>query len=69
VRVRITELPREPEIEGVKLDRMQPGAVRDVSSSVGTWLIVKGYAYPEMRRTEDEPRREDEPPDPDRRTR
>jgi hypothetical protein len=32
--------------------------------SVGTWLIVQGYAYPEMRRTEDditEPTAETEP--------
>jgi hypothetical protein len=65
VRVRITERPREADIDGVKLDRMQPGTVRDVSSAVGTWLVVKGYAYPEMRRTDDDAEAEQEPPDPD----
>jgi hypothetical protein len=69
VRVRITQRPREPEIEGVKLDRMQPGSVRDVSPIVGTWLVVKGYAYPEMRRSEDEPPAEIEPPGSNRRKR
>jgi hypothetical protein len=62
VRVRITERPREPDIDGVKLDRMQPGTVREVSSAVGTWLIVKGYAYPEMRRSNDDPDAEKESP-------
>ena len=66
VRVRITERPRELDIEGVRLDRLRPGSVCDVSAAVGSWLIVKGYAYPEMRRTH-----EDSPADqsalPDRR--
>jgi hypothetical protein len=50
VRVRITTRPRELNIEGVDLDRMSPGNVVDVSATVGTWLVVQGYAYPEMRR-------------------
>jgi len=50
VRVRIRERPREHDIEGVRLDRLRPGSVCDVSAAVGTWLIVQGYAYPEMRR-------------------
>ena len=50
VRVRIRERPREHDIEGVRLDRFRPGSVCDVSAAVGTWLIVQGYAYPEMRR-------------------
>lgn len=50
VRVRITKRPRELNIEGVDLDRMSPGNVVDVSATVGTWLVVQGYAYPEMRR-------------------
>jgi hypothetical protein len=41
-------------IDGVELDTLRPGTVCDVSVSVGTWLIVQGYAYPEMRRTEDD---------------
>jgi len=64
VRVRIKERPRELDIEGVRLDRLRPGSVCDVSAVVGSWLIVKGYAYPEMRRThEDRPAEESALPD------
>ena len=50
VRVRITVRPHERDIEGMSLDTLRPGSVCDVSPSIGSWLIVKGYAYPEMRR-------------------
>jgi len=50
VRVRITTVPREREIDGVALDRFVLGAVRDVSPTVAAWLIAEGYAEPEMRR-------------------
>lgn len=56
VRVRITERPREHDIEGVRLDRLRPGSVCDVSAAVGSWLIVQGYAYPEMRKTPEDGR-------------
>ena len=49
MRVRITEKPREQELDGVRLDRMERGTVRDVSPSIGSWLITQGYADPEMR--------------------
>jgi len=52
VKVRIRKTPAEREIDGVNLDRFAPGAVRDVSSSLASWLIVEGYAEPEMRRSE-----------------
>jgi hypothetical protein len=51
MRVRIIAKPRERDIEGVSLDTLLPGTVRDVSSAIGSWLIVQGYAYPEMRST------------------
>jgi hypothetical protein len=54
VRVRIVERPKEKELEGVDLDCLQPGSVRDVSPTIGAWLIVQGYAYPEMRHVDDE---------------
>ena len=54
MRVRITEHPRERDVDGVSLERMKPGTVCDVSPTVGTWLVVQGYAYPEMRRTPEE---------------
>jgi len=30
---------------------LHPGTVREVSASVGSWLIAEGYAVPEMRRS------------------
>ena len=50
MKVRISKTPVQREIDGVRLDRLRPGSVREVSSSLATWLIVEGYAEPEMRR-------------------
>ena len=50
VKVRIRKKPAEEELDGVRLDDMQPGSVREVSSSIGNWLIAERYAEPEMRR-------------------
>jgi hypothetical protein len=50
VRVRITKKPLEREVDGVSLDRMTPGSIREVSSTMAAWLIAEGYAEPEMRR-------------------
>jgi hypothetical protein len=49
VRVRITETPREQELDGVALDTLQRGTVHDVSSILGSWLVTQGYAQVEMR--------------------
>jgi hypothetical protein len=49
VKVRITETPREPELDGIRLDKFVSGEVRDVSASIGAWLVAQGYAEPEMR--------------------
>ena len=49
MKVRITRKPVEREVDGVNLDRLAPGAVRDVSMSLASWLIAEGYAQPEMR--------------------
>jgi hypothetical protein len=49
VRVRITEKPRERELDGISLDRLERGTVKEVSTSIGSWLITEGYADPEMR--------------------
>jgi hypothetical protein len=38
----------------VSLDSLRPGSVCDVSAALGSWLIVQGYADPEMRRTPEE---------------
>jgi hypothetical protein len=49
VKVRIRKTPEEEELDGVRLDSMRPGAVREVSASIGAWLITERYAVPEMR--------------------
>ena len=51
MKVRIRKTPREEELDGIRLDSMQPGMVKEVSASVGSWLIAERYAVPEMRRT------------------
>lgn len=53
VKVLITETPHVREVDGVKVDDMQPGTIREVSPSVGAWLIAEGYAAPEMRNSND----------------
>jgi hypothetical protein len=57
VKVRIKSCPTEPELDGVRLDGFAPGTVRDVSPSLGSWLVAQGYADLEMRQTQ---RRQDE---------
>jgi hypothetical protein len=49
VRVRITEKPREKELDGIPLGRFSPGSIREVPAALGSWLIAQGYAEPEMR--------------------
>ena len=49
MRVRIKVTPREQELDGIRVDRYEQGTVREVSSSIGSWLIAEGYAEPEMR--------------------
>jgi hypothetical protein len=51
MKVRITEKPREPEVDGVHLDGLARGMIREVSPLIGSWLITQGYAEPEMRQT------------------
>jgi hypothetical protein len=41
--------PEESEIDGVRLDTLKAGTVREVSSTFGFWLVAQGYAVPEMR--------------------
>ena len=50
VKVRIRKTPEISELDGVRLDGMTPGAVREVSPSIGSWLVAEHYAEPEMRR-------------------
>jgi hypothetical protein len=33
----------------MRLDGFTRGSVREVSASVGAWLVAEGYALPEMR--------------------
>jgi hypothetical protein len=39
----------EREVDGISLNRMTPGSIREVSATMGAWLIAEGYAEPEMR--------------------
>ena len=50
VKVRISKTPDVREIDGVRVDKMRPGLVYEVSSSIGSWLITEQFAEPEMRR-------------------
>ncbi len=39
-------------MDGIQLDKLTPGSVREVSSSIGSWLMAEGYAQLEMRQEE-----------------
>jgi hypothetical protein len=54
VRVRIITTPREKELDGLSLDQLTPGSVRDVSAIIAAWLIAQGYAQAEMRHVEED---------------
>jgi hypothetical protein len=43
MRIRIVQRP-SGRIDGVPLDRFEPGGEYDVNASIGTYLIVMGYA-------------------------
>ena len=49
MKVRIKKTPDEDELDGVRLNDMRPGVVREVSPSIGAWLVAERYAVPEMR--------------------
>jgi hypothetical protein len=51
MKVRITATPREREVDGVQVDALARGTVKEVSPSIGSWLVVQGYAEPEMRQS------------------
>jgi hypothetical protein len=51
MKVRIRETPRENEVDGVQVDALARGTVKEVSPSIGSWLVVQGYAEPEMRQS------------------
>jgi hypothetical protein len=49
VKVRIRCTPREHELDGVRLDTLRPGAVREISPVLASWLVTERYADVEMR--------------------
>jgi hypothetical protein len=36
-------------MDGIRLDHLDPGAVREVSPAIGSWLMAEGHAVLEMR--------------------
>jgi hypothetical protein len=56
MKVRIKTVPRERQIDGIQLDNLIPGSVREVSASLATWLVAQGYAELEMRTASSESR-------------
>jgi hypothetical protein len=49
VKVRIRCTPREHELDGVRLDTLRPGAVREMPPVLASWLVAERYADVEMR--------------------
>ncbi|MBW8866869.1 MAG: hypothetical protein JF610_05960 [Acidobacteria bacterium] len=49
VKVRIRCTPREHELDGVRLDQLRPGAVREMPPVLASWLVTERYADVEMR--------------------
>lgn len=49
MKVRIRKKPDLEELDGVRLDDLKAGTIREVSSSIGSWLITERFAEPEMR--------------------
>lgn len=68
MRIRITKLPPAPTMDGFDVGAFRVNHVYNVSASLAQYLIVAGYATPEMRaadRAADRlPRRRDEKPKP-----
>lgn len=54
MKVRIKTTPREAEVDGIRVDAYKSGDVREVSASIGSWLVAEGYAEPEMRQSSHE---------------
>ena len=54
MKVRIKQTPREREIDGVRLDGLSRGMVKDIAGSLAAWLIAEGYADVEMRANREE---------------
>jgi len=52
VKVRIKARPPQLEIDGIRLDHLDPGTVREVSPIIGSWLMAEGHAVLEMRNPE-----------------
>jgi hypothetical protein len=36
-------------MDGIRLDHLDPGTVREVSPTIGAWLMAEGYGVLEMR--------------------
>jgi hypothetical protein len=46
MRIRILQHPVSPSIDGIRLDRFEPGDVCEVGPTVGSLLLAEGWAEP-----------------------
>jgi hypothetical protein len=46
MRIRILQKPEQASIDGIRLDRFQPGGVYDVGNALGELLLAEGWGEP-----------------------
>jgi len=46
MRIQIIQRPTLPSIDGIRLDRFEPGRVYEVGTSLGSLLLAEGWAAP-----------------------
>ena len=46
MRIRIVQRPRDESIDGVRLDRFEPGYQYEVGNTLGALLLAEGWAEP-----------------------
>jgi hypothetical protein len=51
MRIRIVQKPREPSIDGIRLDRFEVGSEYDVGTTLGAVLLAEGWAIPVLAQT------------------
>lgn len=57
MRIRIVQKPREPSIDGIRLDRFELGGEYDVGTILSGVLLAEGWAVPVLAQTAEPSRR------------